>query len=394
MKELITIVMACLTVSVMAQEKPDYQSIADKIVNQSLDVKTGEVVVVTGTPAELELIEALVVEIAKAGGHYSVELDLPTANHCAIMETPIEYLEMVNPYPLLKARLVDCYISAGSVQDPTLFSDVPEEKLKASRSANMALRDAFNRAKFRAVYIGQTGGIPSESYANMVGMNYADMLNNFWKAIDTNYELMHIDSEVLKKYLAKGREMTVSSEEGTMLTFRISDTGVRTNCGDCTKLNNDGGPTSAWLPAGEVYTCVDPQSANGLLVIPHYNYRGDVMTNLRISFENGIITDLTADGNVDNLMEALKSNPDDKNCLSIFDIGINRDRVYTKGSRYASWEMAGMLTFYIGDNTWAGGTVSSQFSMGVHAPFHTLKAGKTEIISKGEIVMLDDMADK
>ncbi|WP_430813316.1 aminopeptidase [Carboxylicivirga sp. RSCT41] len=394
MKKLLVLVVACISIAVIAQEKPNYQSIANKVVNQSLDVKPGEMVVVSGTPAELELLEALVVEISKAGGHYSIQLNLPSANKRAIMETPVEYLSMVNPYPLFQARVVDCYISTGSVQQPGLFSDVPEEKLKALRMSNMALRDALNTAKYRSVSIGQTGGIPSESYAKLVGMEYSVMLNNFWSAIDTDYEMMRIDSDVLKTYLKPGITVAVSSKEGTSLSFKLAGTDVRTNCGNCTKLNNDGGPTSAWLPAGEVYTCVDPESANGILVIPHFTYNGEIITDLKMTFEKGVLTDLSANGNVEKLKEALDSNPKDKNCLSIVDIGINRDQKYTSGSHYASWEMAGMLTFFIGDNTWAGGNVSTQFSMGVHAPLHSLKVGNTQLISEGEILLLDDMATK
>ncbi|MBK3519079.1 aminopeptidase [Carboxylicivirga marina] len=394
MKKLFVLAIACLSFVLTAQEKPDYQSIANKVVNQSLDVKPGELVVVSGTPAELELIEALLVEVSKAGGHCSVELNLPKANHKAIMETPVKYLAMVNPYPLFQARVVDCYISTGSVQEPALFTDVPEEKLKAMRMRNIALRDAFNRAKYRSVSIGQTGGIPSQSYAELVGMNHSDMLNNFWNAIDTDYEMMRIDSDVLKTYLKAGSIVTVSSKEGTSLSFNLAGTDIRTNCGDCTKLNNDGGPTAAWLPAGEVYACVDPQSANGLLVIPHYTYNGEILTDLKMTFENGVLTDLSGNGNLDRIKEALDSNPKDKNCLSIVDIGINRDRKYTEGTQYASWEMAGMLTFFIGDNSWAGGSVSSQYSMGVHAPLHSMEIGNTELISEGEILLLDDMATK
>jgi aminopeptidase len=347
MKTLFAIAIACFSVATIAQEKPDYQSIAEKVVGQSLAVKSGEVVIVSGTPAELELIEALVVEIAKAGGHYSIDLELPTADHRVLLETPVEYLQMLNPYPLFQARVADCYIYAASLQDPTLFSDVPEEKLAAIRSKNMVLREAFKRVKNRAVYIGQTGGIPSESYAELVGMNYADMLDNFWKGIDTDYELMRVDGEVLKNYLKPGSVIRVSSKEGTSLTFKLASLDARTNCGNCSQINTEGGMTATWLPAGEVYSCVDPTSANGVLVIPHHFYLGEVITNLTISFENGLISNLTGEGNIDKLVEAINSNVITNNCLSLVDIGINRDRTYAKGSPYASWEMAGMLTFFL-----------------------------------------------
>ena len=41
----------------------DYDSIADKIVHHSLEVKPGEVVIITGTPAEIELLTTLSVAV-------------------------------------------------------------------------------------------------------------------------------------------------------------------------------------------------------------------------------------------------------------------------------------------------------------------------------------------
>lgn len=53
----------------VAQDQPGYDAIAHKIVNYALEVKPGEVVIITGTPAELDLLSALVVAVRKAGGN-------------------------------------------------------------------------------------------------------------------------------------------------------------------------------------------------------------------------------------------------------------------------------------------------------------------------------------
>lgn len=60
-------------------------------------------------------------------------------------------------------------------------------------------------------------------------------------------------------------------------------------------------PALVWLPAGEAYACVDPSSASGTVVIPSMDFRGNVVKNLSLTFENGRIfhlakATLTIDG--------------------------------------------------------------------------------------------------
>ena len=71
---------------------PDYESIADNVVNQSLEIQPGEVVIISGGQSEIELLESLQVAVAKVGGQPIVQLNLPRANKRAIMETPMEHL--------------------------------------------------------------------------------------------------------------------------------------------------------------------------------------------------------------------------------------------------------------------------------------------------------------
>ncbi len=165
-----------VTAGLRAQTTPDYDSIADKIVNYSLEVKPGEIVVISGTPAEMDLLGALVVAVRKAGGQPTVEISIPEANKRAVMETPIEYLKLTPTYGLTQARIVDCFISTGSTQNPQLFADVPEDRMAALRQASQPLTEAFKRVHFRSVSLGQTGGIPTKPYAESKGANYQELL--------------------------------------------------------------------------------------------------------------------------------------------------------------------------------------------------------------------------
>lgn len=102
--DLFSIFMLLLFASFIFAENPDYDSIAKNAVTAALNVQPGETVLITGTPAELKLLEALYVAVSKAGGQPVVQLNLPEADKRAIMEMPIEYLKIVPTAPLLMAR--------------------------------------------------------------------------------------------------------------------------------------------------------------------------------------------------------------------------------------------------------------------------------------------------
>jgi len=364
---------------------PDYDAIAQKMVNYALEVRPGEVVIITGTPAEMDILSALVVAVSKAGGQPTVQINIPEANKRAVMETPPKFLKIIPTYQLIQARAADCFIFTGSINDPELFADVPEDRLAIIRQANMPVNEAFSRARYRSVSLGQTGGIPTPAFAKSVGAKYEEMLAMFWKSVDTDYDKMLITGQNISGMLKPKSMVKVTSTAGTDLTFKISDIPARINCGRSAENNAAYGPSQAWLPAGEVYACVDPASATGTMVVPTTSFRGKTVKNLELTFKNGRIAALKADENGDLIEESLKMSTGDKDVFSLIDIGINPDSQPLKGSDYYSWEMAGMVTAGIGLNTWAGGDVISDTGLSFHLANSIISVDGNNIVTEGRL---------
>ena len=135
----------------------DYDSIAANLVNQSLAVQPGEIIVINGGPTEIELMGAIQVAVSKAGGQPVLSLSIPNANKRTIMETPMEDLQQLPTAGLMMSKLADAFINVGSVQDPALFADVPEDRLAAARQSGLPLTRAFSNMRYRSVNLGQTG---------------------------------------------------------------------------------------------------------------------------------------------------------------------------------------------------------------------------------------------
>jgi leucyl aminopeptidase (aminopeptidase T) len=368
---------------ISAQSKSDYISIADNIVNTSLNVQPGEMVVINGSQSMLTLMHEIYVEVHKAGGKAVMQVEIPEAEKRVLMETPIEYLKKPNAYLTTQARTVDCFVNLNTTPDATLFDDVPEERFAAQRQAAQQLNQARKNAHYRSVSLGQVGGIPTYSYAQSVNAEIYDMLEMFWHAVDSDYKTMSAQAKNLAKKLEVGTEIHVTSLAGTDITFVLGNKEARINCGMTYETTRPSGPANTWLPAGEVYSSVDPISANGVIVIPKMEFRGTIIKNLKMEFDKGRIVMLSADENAAVLQKAMDVSKGMKDVLSIFDIGLNPDS--RPIGDYLSYEMAGIVTLGIGDNSWTGGDVESDFSFSFHLKDATVKTNEHYIVTKGEL---------
>ena len=364
---------------------PDVDSIADKLVNKLAGVQPGEVVVIQGNSDQQELLEALVVAAWKAGGQPTVEVNYPQANKKAVMEMPIEYMKFPQWYGLAQARLVDCFINVASVQDPALFADVPEERFEAFREAGMPLQRAFLNSRYRAVNLGQTGGVPTAKYAASQNVDYAALAGMFWKAVDTDYAALRKSAKSVAATLASGEKVRVTSGIGTDITFAVDDVPPRINCGRPDDNVVPSGSMESWLPAGEAFAAIRTGSANGTVVVPSMDFRGSALKNLKMIFKDGVMTEMSSESDLDGLREFLDSTTGDTTMLSIVDVGLNPDSHPIAGSDYASWEMGGMVTLGMGANSWTGGSVVASGGLTFHLTGATLSVGDTTVCEKGKL---------
>ncbi len=364
-------------------DNPDYDSVASNLVNKSLNVQPGESVLITGTPAEIKLLEAIYVAVFKAGGQPVVQLNLPEADKRAIMEMPVEYLKIVPTAPLIMARAFDCQINATSTQDPTLFADVPEERQAMVRKAGATLSHAFRSLRTRNVTIGQTGGIPTQAYADAQGADLAKMSNMFWHAASVNPNEIAETGKNITTILNPGKTVKISSAAGTNLTFTVDKYPARINSGRTEDVLGFTGPAQAWLPAGEAFASVQSSSATGTLVVPHTQFRGMDIENLKLNYVNGKLTTVTAEKNGEIIQKFLDSSSEDIKDLSIIDFGLNPNS--SPLGKYLSFEMGGVVTVGLGNNSWAGGINDADGGLTFHLPDTDVWVGEKQLIKKGKL---------
>jgi len=142
---------------------------------------------------------------------------------------------------------------------------------------------------------------------------------------------------------------------------------------------------NSWLPAGEAFATVRTGSANGTVVVPSMDFRGSALKNVKITFKDGVMTDMSSGSDLAGLREFLDSTTGDTTMLSIVDVGLNPDSHPIVGSDYASWEMGGMVTLGMGANSWAGGSVVASGALTFHLTGATLSVGDITVCEKGKL---------
>ena len=365
----------------------DFDAIAKRVVTESAEVKPGEVVVINGSIAEPKLLEALTAAVLTAGGHPIVSVNFPRAEKRFLTDAPMEYLRQPSKAGLAMINAADVFISANAVEDPALFADVDEARLNASREANQAVGEAAAAKRARSVDIGQSGGIPTAAYAKSRGADYDAMRAMFFKALAVPTSTIAQRGAVVSAKMKAGEQVRLRSASGTDLTFTLAGTRSRVSTGKASDNDTGQGQASAFLPAGDFYACVDPASANGVLVSPSERFRGKPVKNLRITFRNGAIASMTADEGIEGLQRYFAELDDASKKLSLVNIGLNPESRPLKDSDYLSWEMSGVPTVQVGNAKWAGCPNGGEGGQSIHQTGATLTAGSAEVVKDGNLTL-------
>ena len=231
----------------------------------------------------------------------------------------------------------------------------------------------------RSIEIGNNM-YPTHARAARFGLTRDELARYFWSGVAAEPAELVQRGQQVKSLLAASKQVRITHPNGTDLTFQLDTRDVYVNDGTVTDadLKAGGANTSKYLPAGEVYARVLPNTASGKLIVPHNSFQGKDVEGLTIELKDGAITSLSAQSGGEALLAAYGNQKDGRERLSIFDVGINPAIPAAPDTRLLTYAPAGMVILYFGNDTWAGGSNEAPFAL------TTFLAGTT--------VTLDDRA--
>jgi DNA-binding transcriptional ArsR family regulator len=346
----------------------DQDEIAARVVRDCLGTNSGDIVVLKGDMLQRDIIQPLDRAVEAMGGS-SLAICTPgelgdfllkwksDISSVIVIEEPLNYPVLngaVDPQKDVGERRLAFLRSLVQSGRKSRYAGIPGYPLE-----DPVARELINAGK-RIIYLGY----PTPQKADVMGIEFRDLHDACWTALDTDYRELEQRGEQLSAVLSGGREVHITSPIGTDLTFSLDGREVFVDDGIISQWEVEHGRGWGHLPAGKVIVAPVAGTANGVLVSDMTDYFGVRIGGTRIEFRDGEVTGARAEQNDDLLQLVLSEGRGDVRKLGGFEIGMNPE--ITDPIGYSVWDSKsyGDVTLWIGDNTLIGGENEASLSWG------------------------------
>ena len=363
--------------------------IAKQLVTETAGVHYGELVLITGNPRNIDLLEKIALEIRAIGAHPLISVTSDQLQLGYYTQVPDRFDEQEPLFALKMAELIDAHIAINTNEDPTLLKDIDDERI-ITRSR--AMKPVYEKMLERGVVQTHLGNglYPTRPLARQFDIAPEMLSKIFWNGVAADTQKMESTGTRLKEVFVAGHTVKITAPNGTNLAFRIENRPCFVSDGVVSPDDRyAGGPAcQVWLPAGEVYGTPVPGTANGTFIAENFFFQGKLIKNLTMKFKKGKMTSLTGDGNTKALMARYNAVPADirgKDLFAAFDIGINPEVRIPAGSKMVAWMAEGTITIGVGNNVWANGNNEVPFDLFAHLKGGTLTVDGKTVVRKGQL---------
>lgn len=337
----------------MAQSlhKPDFRSIAEKVVNTCACVRPGEVVQLGGGVHNFELLAALAAEVRRIGAFPEINVTSDELQMEMMTTVPEEHLRTAPPHRLRWLEDIDVMIVTDSIADPSRAEKVPHERrVAAHAAAEVVERRIFERG-IRWAYVAY----PTPATTNRLPVSFDDLWAMYWRAVDVDYEQLAADTAAVAAVLEHAGEVRITTEKGTDITFHLGDRPVLTDDGVISDADVAHGDAAVNLPAGKVFVAPVETSVNGRVIFD-FAYRNDkVIEDLELTVSDGRATLVGAKRGSRDFERTLAYSQGDKDRIAEFAVGVNPAVDRFTGYALTDEKRRGTVHLALGDNRLFGG---------------------------------------
>jgi len=320
------------------------EKMADVIINYSMAVQPGERVLLRGTsPAAEPLIQALYQAALRAGGQAFTYIHLRDEDSLAIEATgQLDLLAAVNPMLKLMYETCQVIVRVEASENPRALSDYPPERQKARLQTLAGVMSIQMEREGQGTLRRCTTQFPTQGYAQAAGMSLRQYERFVFEACKLHladpvaaWQEVEQSQQRLIEYLAGKKHLHV---HGPNIDLHMSIEG-RPFLNASGKIN---------FPDGEIFTGPVEDSVNGWVkfTYPAYYHDNEVI-GARLTFENGLVTQATADKNEAFLQNTLDTDPGARR-LGEFAIGTNNDIQRFTGSILFDEKIGGTVHMAVG----------------------------------------------
>lgn len=298
---------------------PRIQKLASVLVHYSLDIKSGQKILINANPLAEELVLAVYREAIQAGAHATIQSEFPRAAEIYYKYASDVQLEFISPLTRLAFETFDAYLSIGAEQNTRALSAVdPARRALRSRATSALMHTMLSRAARGEMRWSYTE-FPTYASAQEADMSLPDYEDFVYTAGKLNAPDPVADWKAFGMRMArlaswlKGRKQMVLKGKDIDLTCSIQDR---------TFIVCDGKEN---FPDGEIFSAPVEDSVNGWVRFAYPAiYGGREVTDIELWFENGrVVKEKAAKGQ--DLLTSLLDSDAGSRTLGELGIGTNYD---------------------------------------------------------------------
>ncbi len=295
---------------------------AQVIVHYSLNVKSGDLVWMSGEIGGLPLMEALYEEIIKSGGHVKTNLIPAGWDEIFFKNASDKQLEHTCPFTLHEASICDKRIRVIGPTNTRGLSHVDAQKQTLSSKAyKPILSKVFSRSAEGVLdWVVTLCPTPAGAQEGNMGIHeYEDFVFSAAHLDEENpvayMQQTEIEQQKIIDYMAGKKELHFKTPFGTDLLVNIENMTWRNSCG---KRN---------YPDGEVFTGPNLNAKDGgVNGVVHYTFpaiwQNKVVENVKLTFEKGKVVEAKASKN-EAFLKAMINQDEGASKLGEIAIGTN-----------------------------------------------------------------------
>lgn len=320
------------------------EKMADVIINYSTAVQPGERVLLRGTsPAAEPLIQALYQAALRAGGQTFTYIHLRDEDSLAMEATDqLDSLAAVNPMLKLMYETCQVIVRVEASENPRALSDYPAERQRARLQALAGVMSIQMEREGKGTLRRCTTQFPTHGYAQAAGMS----LPQYQRFVFEACKLHLADPVAAWRKVEQRQQRLIDYLAGKKhLHARGPNIDLEMSIAGRPFLNANGRIN---FPDGEIFTGPVEDRVNGWVkfTYPAYYHDNDVI-GTRLTFENGLVTQATADKNEAFLQNTLNTDPGARR-LGEFAIGTNDDIQRFTGSILFDEKIGGTVHMALG----------------------------------------------
>ncbi|APF18162.1 aminopeptidase [Caldithrix abyssi] len=275
---------------------------ADYLLEYSLDgISKDDVVMIKGEPITWPLIYVLEEKVIKAGGIPDVNLVPPDNDRGKVWSATmarygtLEQIKRVPQWHIERYRAMTKYIEVLGAEDPSLYSNTPEETTRAIMQEDEPIKN-IRLAKPWVLTL-----YPTKGFADLEGMTLERFTEVVVNASMVDPRLLDELEEDIYQVMRRSKTMRIvtrhpKEKRELELTMSIANRNIV----KCTGKRN--------FPDGEVFTSPDANTVEGEIFVDlPVSYSGVTIRGIYLRFEKGRIVDYTAEEGFDTLQKIIET---------------------------------------------------------------------------------------